>query len=179
MIITVRVVLPAMTLRALPIAGLAALACLTFAGCSSEPATPDAGPAPTTATAPPAGPARTGDEAAVEDVFHEYYRALLARDFAAACALNAPETTEQLLANVRSQGVTASSCEEALGKIYSLPGAAATADSIAHSASVDDVTVNGDQATITWSADINGARPTVTSGLRRVDGRWLLVELGR
>jgi predicted outer membrane protein len=168
------------TLRALPVAGLAALACLTLAACGgSEPATPAAPPVAAGASAPPAAPVRTGAEAEVEAVFHAYYRSLLARDFAGACAFNAPETTDQLLATLRQQGVTASTCEEGLSAIYSMPGAEATADTIANTAAVDTITVDGEDASITWSAEIEGQRPTVTSGLRRVDGRWVLVDTGR
>ncbi len=174
------------TRRALPLAGLAAVACITLAACGgSDPATPPGPAAPpaaaaaTGAPAPDEAPARTGDEAAVEAVFNDYYRLLLARDFAGACAFNAPETTDELLANLREQGVAASTCEEGLSAIYSMPGAEATADTIANTAAVDTITVNGEDASITWSAEIEGQRPTVTSGLRRIDGRWLLVDTGR
>jgi hypothetical protein len=111
-------------------------------------------------------------------VFQDYYRALLARDFAAACGHNSPEATAELLTNLRDRNVDAATCEEGFRLIYAVPGAAASYDAVASSATVQDVTVTGDDATLTWSADINGGRPTVTSGLRRVDGRWLLVDAG-
>ena len=173
------------TLRALAaVAVAAALPVLAACGGSAAetpaPAAPPSVPATAPATAAaPAPSTRTGEAATVETVFNDYYRSLLARDFAAACEFNAPETTEQLLTNLRERGVNASTCEEGLGLIYSVPGASQTADVIANSATIDDITVTGDDATITWSADINGGRPTVTSGLRRVDGRWLLVDTGR
>ena len=60
--------------------------------------------------------------AEVEQAFRGYYSALLARDFAAACAHNAPETTATLLRNLATQGVDAATCEEALATIYADPG---------------------------------------------------------
>jgi hypothetical protein len=171
------------TARALATAALVTAVSAALAACGGAP-----DPAPAAADAPAAanGPAApvaaasgpTGDEGAVETVFRDYYRALLARDFAAACVHNSPEATAELLANLRERGVTAATCEEGFRLLYGVPGAAATYDAVANSATVQDVTVTGDDAAITWSADINGGRPTVTSGLRRVDGGWLLVDAG-
>jgi hypothetical protein len=142
---------------------------------SGTPA-PQPAPVPPPTTAAPADPA--ADAQAVEAVFHDYYEALLSRDFASACAFNAPETTQQLLANLQSRGITADTCEEALTAVYAIPGAAETVDRIVTGAEVDGVEVTADNATITWSAEVNGARSTVTSQLRRVDGEWRLVDTG-
>ncbi len=116
--------------------------------------------------------------AEVEQVFRGYYSALLARDFAAACAHNAPQTTATLLRNLATQGVDAATCEEGLATIYTIPGAAAVADGIATTAEIQDISVTGDDASITWSAEVDGQRPTVTNGMQRVDGRWLLLDTG-
>jgi hypothetical protein len=37
--------------------------------------------------------------------------------------------------------------------------------------------VDGDTATISWSAEAQGQRRTVQSDLRRIDGEWRLLEL--
>jgi len=149
-----------------------------LAGCG----TPVAGtPAPQPAPPPPAttaAPDPASDRQAVEAVFHDYYEALLARDFATACAFNAPETTQQLLANLEARGITAATCEEALTAVYAIPGAAETVDKIVAGATVQGVTVSGDTATITWSAEVNGTRNSTTSQLRRIDGEWRLVDTG-
>jgi hypothetical protein len=169
------------TLRALATVITAAAVCALPACSGSAPETPPPAPAPTGGSGggPAPGAPRTGDAGAVETVFHDYYRALLARDFAGACGFNAPETTEQLLTNLRDRGVTAATCEEGFRQLYAVPGAADAADAVANSAAVQDVRVTGDDATITWTADINGGRPTITSALRRIEGSWLLVDPGR
>jgi hypothetical protein len=169
--------------RALATAALVTAVSAALAACGGTEPEPAATSGAASAANGPAAPAaaaagRSGDEGAVETVFQDYYRALLARDFAAACVHNSPEATAELLANLRDRGVTAETCEEGFRLLYARPGAAATYDAVANSATVQDVTVTGDDATITWSADINGGRPTLTIGLRRVDGRWLLVDAG-
>jgi hypothetical protein len=165
------------------LAGLAVAAVL--ASCSSEvdgaPAV-EGTPAPTAPTAtavptsPPPGVGSEADRAEIEAVFQGYYEALLARDFTTACALNAPETTEALLADLASQGVQVGSCEEAFETIYATPGAPEVADGIAATAQIQDVRVDGDVATISWSAEVEGQRPTVTNDLRRIDGQWRLLD---
>jgi hypothetical protein len=158
----------------------------TVAGCGSQTVAGTAAPAPaavasTAAPTPTAAPPTAAGGSAqqeVEVVFHRYYEALLNRDFATACAFNAPETTEQLLANVRGRGATVGTCEEALTHIYAQPGAAEQVDAIVRSATVQSVEVNGDSALITWSAGAGGQRPTVKSALRRIDGAWKLVDTG-
>jgi hypothetical protein len=159
------------------VAGALAAALVALTACG----TPVAGtPAPQPGPPPPSvvAPDPAVDQQAVETVFHDYYEALLARDFAAACEFNAPETTQQLLANLQSRGITADTCEEALTAVYAIPGAAETVDGIVQGAEVQGVVVTGDNASITWSAEVNGARNTVTSQLRRVDGQWRLVDTG-
>lgn len=147
----------------------------------AAPAPPAPAPATAWASAAAAAPASVeADKAAVQDVFRRYYQALLARDWTTACAVNAPETKEALLRNLKEQGgVTVASCEEAFSRIYANPATAEIADEISRTAQVSDVTVTGDRATITWNAQIQGQRPTVTNGLRRVDGAWLLLDTNK
>jgi hypothetical protein len=122
------------------------------------------------------GPSET-DEAGVQTVFRAYHAALLARDFPAACALNAPETSAQLVRNVNARGGAAGTCEEALAVVYGGPGAP-VADEVSRTARVDDVAVEGDIAHLTWTFDASGGARTVDTGLRRIDGQWRLLDAG-
>jgi ABC-type transport system substrate-binding protein len=170
---TIRIALASVALAA-------ALSACGSGGAVSTAAADSAAPSATGSAAPSgtAAPdaAATADAAAVETVFRGYYEALIARDFATACTLNAPETTAKMLENLKAQGLTAATCEEAFTTIYAIPGAAEAADGIARSAEIQDITVNGDDATITWSAEVQGQRPTVTNGVRRIDGQWRLLD---
>ncbi len=157
------------------VAAVAVLAALS--GCGTQVAgTPAAQPGPPPPAA--AAPDPAADQQAVEAVFQGYYEALLGRDFARACTYNAPETTQQLLANLQSRGITAATCEEALTAVYALPGAAETVDGIVKGATVQSVSITDDVASITWTAEVKGTRNTVTSQLRRIDGQWRLVDTG-
>lgn len=122
----------------------------------------------------PADPA-TGERGAVETVFRGYHQALHARDFTTACSLNTPEKSAELIEKLAAKGSTVSSCEEALRMVFTLPQAANAADSIATTLQIDDVTVDGDNATITWSARGQGREKPTTSALRRIDGQWRLL----
>lgn len=126
------------------------------------------------APAPAAGTATGTEEGAVESAFRGYYQALQAKDYPAACARQSPEITNGMIASLQQQGVTAGTCEEAISSIYAIPGAAATVDKITSSTEIQGVAVQGDSATVTWSADRNGQRKTVSTGMRRTDGRWRL-----
>ncbi len=117
----------------------------------------------------------TDDAGHVEAAFRGYHTALLARDFPAACAATAPDSTAKLVAAVARQGITATTCEDALAAIFAEPGPAATADGVARSVTVQRVTVDGDSATLAWSATLDGENRPSTSTLRRRDGRWQLV----
>jgi hypothetical protein len=142
-----------------------------LAGCGT-PVTGTPAPQPT----PPPDPA--ADQRAIETLFQDYYQALGAQDFATACGLNAPETTNQLLANVRSRGVEAATCEEAMTAVYAIPQNARVVQQVAKNATVEGVTVSGDEATVSWSSEVDGKRSPGTTRLRRVDGRWLLASTG-
>jgi ketosteroid isomerase-like protein len=133
---------------------------------------------PVAGTPAPQPPDPAADQRAVEDVFRQYYEALRARDFSRACGFNAPETTEQLLTTLRGRGVEASSCEEAFTAVYAVPGAAQLVEQAADTATIENVAVTGDTATITWSSEVRGQRTQATSDLRREGTRWLLVSVG-
>lgn len=124
------------------------------------------------------GPVAHGDQAAVETVFRSYHAALLARDFATACRLNAPETSAELVRNVNAHGGGAATCEQALTAVYGGPAAAAVADRVSTSAAVERVAVTGESATISWTFDNRGRPESVDTGLRRIDGQWRLLADG-
>lgn len=166
-------------MKTIRIALAAAALALALGSCSTSVGgggSPGDQAVPSAAAPPASGPAAGGDRSAVEAVFRGYYQALLARDFPGACSVSAPETIAKLLASLKTQGVTVGTCPEALSTIYAIPGAAEAADAIANSAQIQDVAVTGDQASITWSAEVNGQRPTVTNDVRRVDGQWRLLD---
>jgi ketosteroid isomerase-like protein len=147
-------------------------------GCGAPVAgTPAAQPAPPPpTTTPPPDPA--ADRRAIETVFQDYYNALQTQDFATACSLHAPETTDQMLAKLRSRGIEAAACEDGMTAVYALPDTARVVELVAETAKVDDVTITGDVATLKWSSEVNGKRSPGTTQLRRVDGRWLLASTG-
>ena len=167
--------------RAFALTALAVAIPAALVGCGNQTVAGSAAPAPAALSSAPPAPATTavpGQEARheVEAVFHRHYEALLIRDFATACALTAPETTDQFLASVRSRGATVGTCEEAWAFIYEQPNAPQQLDAIARSATVRDVLVNGDTATITWTVGSGGQRPTARSALRRIDGEWKMAD---
>jgi hypothetical protein len=147
-------------------------------GCGTQvagtPAPQPAPPAP--ATTPPPDPA--ADREAIESVFHDYYRALRAQDFTTACGYNAPETTSRLLADLHARGVDAATCEEGMTAVYAIPENARVVEQAAENATIENVTVNGDQATLEWTSKVNGRTGAGTTHLRRVDGEWLLSGTG-
>jgi predicted small lipoprotein YifL len=147
-----------------------------LAGCGSPVAgTPAAQPAPPTTPAPTTQPpSPAADRRAIEGVFHDYYRALLARDFTTACGYNAPETTSRLLAELHTRGVDANTCEEGMTAVYAIPENAEVVEQVGKNATIDGVTVNDDEAVIKWTSKVNGKAGPGTTHLRRVDGRWLL-----
>lgn len=139
--------------------------------------TPPAGGS--TAAPGPAGGAVGGDESAVETAFAGYNQALSARDFPTACALNAPESVEALLAAIEEGlGQRPADCVEAFEIVYAGPGTAEVADATTKTAQIQDVAVTGETATVTWSAQVQGQTQTVTSDLRLIDGNWRLVDTG-
>lgn len=122
-------------------------------------------------------PTPAEDRAEVERVFKDYNEKLADRDFDAACEHNAPETIDKLLENLRSADMEASTCQEALAAIYATPDTADLLDQTIATTQVQSVTVSGDTATVTWSAEAKGQRVPVTSTMRRVEGDWKLVDV--
>jgi hypothetical protein len=160
--------------RPLSVAAVLALPALLVTACVG------AAPVDPLLAAPPPAPGGGGssplDEAVVGETFRRYTALLLERDFAGTCALNAPETTGALLEDVRSRGLPANTCEEAMTAVYAAPGAARVADGIARTTEVQRVAVTGETASVTWSGESAGQRRTVTTGMRRIDGRWTVVD---
>jgi hypothetical protein len=156
----------------------AALASCSGPTAPPEAPAPDAGaPAPSAPAAPTTAADPAADEAAVETSFNDYNEALATEDFAAACALNAPESVETMLDAIEQQaGQRPADCVDAFEGLYADPATAEQVDAIASSTEIEDITVTGDEAEVTWSAEVQGQRPTVSSNLRRIDGNWLLVD---
>jgi hypothetical protein len=117
------------------------------------------------------GSARAG----VEEAFRGYHAALLARDFRTACSYNAPEATAKLLISLRTQAIEVATCEDAFTAIYAESGGAGQADAVAQTVQIQGITVNGDQATVNWTAQLDGEQRPSASTMRRIDGRWEFV----
>ena len=62
-------------------------------------------------------------QAEIAEAFRGYHTAVLARDFPTACSYNAPEATAKLLTSLATQGVTATTCEQALTVVFEESGA--------------------------------------------------------
>jgi hypothetical protein len=114
-------------------------------------------------------------EEGVEKAFRGYHAALLARDFRTACSYNSPEATAKLLSSLRLQAIDAASCEDAFAAIYSEDGAAEAADGVGRSVQIQGITVNGEDATVSWIAQLDGEQRPANSSMHRTEGRWLLV----
>src|SRR4051812_46182442 len=99
---------------------------------------------------------------AVGQTFKDYYAALLARDFPTACSYTAPESTQALLSALATQGIRATTCEDAFTAVFNEPGAADISDTIARTAKIDDIAVNGNDATIKWTATVDGQAQSAT-----------------
>src|SRR3954470_8482788 len=114
----------------------------------------------------------------VGQAFKAYYTALLARDFPTACSYTAPESTQQLLSALATQGVQATTCEDAFTAVFNEPGAADISDTIARTAKIDDIQVDGDDAKVKWTATVDGQDQSATYGMHYADGKWKLVVAG-
>jgi hypothetical protein len=62
--------------------------------------------------------------------------------------------------------------------VYAIPSNARVVEQVGQNATIEDVTVNGDQATINWTSRVDGRSGPGTTNLRRVDRRWLLSGAG-
>lgn len=111
----------------------------------------------------------------VEKSFRGYHAALLARDFHTACSYNTPEATAKLLTSLSTQGIEAADCEGAFTAIYAEAGGSAAADEVGNSVQIRDVAVDGDTATVSWSAVLDGEQRPARSTMRRVDRDWRFV----
>ena len=139
------------------------------AACSSG-ATTSPPPVPT------AAPASGADRAAIEQVFGDYDNALLARDFTTACSLTAPQASTALIKSVAAQGSRVTTCEQAFTALYAIPEARGSLDADARTSKINNVTVAGDTATVTYSGNENGqSQKALTNKLQRIDGHWLMV----
>lgn len=132
-------------------------------------------------TADPSASAPSSTESAaspaeldVEAALRAYQTALASGDVAAACGLNTPETSVQLVAAVQAAGGQVGTCEEALTAVLAQPGARETAAEAASTTEVRDVVVEGLSATITWSSQRQGQTRTDEAVLQSVGGQWRL-----
>lgn len=157
---------------------LVATACSGGAPAPAAPApTVAAVPVPTAPAAPSADPG--ADRAAIEQTLADYDRALLARDFAAACALLTPQAADGVVRQLSARGATTGSCPEAFAVVYAQQGAAELLDSAARTTRVDDVAVAGDTARVTYSGEAGGRRQEgLTTTLQRIDGAWRVQGTG-
>jgi hypothetical protein len=114
-------------------------------------------------------------EVGVEKAFRGYYAALLVRDFRAACSYNSPEAVDKLLVSLRTQGIEANGCEDAYAAVFAEEGGSAAADRIGNTMQIQGITINGDQATVNWTAELDGEQRPSTSLMRRDDGQWRFV----
>jgi hypothetical protein len=62
--------------------------------------------------------------------------------------------------------------------VYAIPENARVVEQAGKNATIDKVTVDGDQATLNWTSKVNGKSGPGTTQLRRVDGKWLLSGAG-
>ena len=114
-------------------------------------------------------------QADVEKAFKGYHAALLARDFPTACSYNTPEATDRLVASLQTQGIDAADCEDAFAAIYAEAGGSEAADGVGNSVQIQGITVDGDRATVNWTAVLDGEQRPAQSTMRRVDGQWRFV----
>jgi hypothetical protein len=163
----------------------AVLICVVLVGCggggdSDEPtaSTPKA-----TATATAAATKAADAEGQVRDAFASYNAALLDRDFDKACSHLAPETTDKLRENVKTLKLpnTPDDCAGLLDVLYEqidkVPDQKKLVEGILKSAKLDNVTVEGEKATLDWHATVNGKEQAISQTARLVDGEWKLVDV--
>ncbi len=161
------------------VAGVGA-ACSVGGGETSGVATSTAAPTgSTTAPTATAGEGPVGpEEAAVAAALASYQRALAAGDLAGACRLQTPETGTALIMAVQATGNQVTTCEDALGAVLAQPGARETAMEAATTTTVQEVTVDGLNATITWTSQRQGQSRTDDVTLQSIDGLWRVAGSG-
>ena len=135
--------------------------------------------APTEAPVAEAG----GEEGEVREMFADYTEALGDRDWDDACEHLAPETTDKLKSNVARLGLknAPQDCEGLMDALYTQidkdPTAKKTIDDITATAKVTDVKIDGESATVSWSAKVNGTDTPITQTARKIDGAWKLIDV--
>lgn len=164
---------------------------LVLAGCGKSGSTPPIAdrtntgivpPTTSTATAP-SDPGSAGErraERAIGRAFDDYNRALVARDYAGACRQLAPETVRKLYENLKGRVPNVpKDCDKQLALIYGSVGPTIRQrlEETSRTARLDRVVVDGDTATIDWTARPGGKRVRVTQTARRVGGAWRLVDV--
>ncbi|WP_300015475.1 hypothetical protein [Pseudonocardia sp.] len=153
-------------------------------------ASPSTGPATTataTATATGSGsgtpsvtPSSSGagavgpEEQRIATVLRAYQGAVASGDYATACRLSTSEASAQLVAAVVAGGGQATGCEQAMTAVFSQDGAAGAAAEAASTTTVEDVTIDRFNATITWTSTRQGEPRTDSAALQSVNGQWLL-----
>lgn len=140
---------------------------------ADAPAARDASASSSAAPTTSAG-ATGAEEVKVEAALRAYQTALSTGDFVSACRLNAPEASAQLVAAVRAAGAQVGTCEEALTAVFGQPGARETAAEAAASTTVQDVVVDGLNATITWTSQRQGQTRSDEATLQSIGGQWRL-----
>ncbi|MDA0172306.1 hypothetical protein OJ998_24600 [Solirubrobacter taibaiensis] len=171
---------------------LVVVLCLALFACGGEdePAAEPQRPASTTTPAPEATESTASDdtnsaggEEEVREMFTDYTKALGDRDWEEACEHLAPETTDKLKANIAQLGLTDApdDCVGLMGALYAQidkdPTAKKTIDDITQTAKVSEVKIDGDTATVSWSAQVNGTDTPVTQTARIIDGEWKLIDV--
>ena len=170
---------------------LVLILCLALFACGGddEPAesagtsTPAAEATQAQTPAQESGGGDAGGEEEVREMFADYTEALGERDWEDACEHLAPETTDKLKANVAQLGLTDApeDCVGLMGALYAQidkdPTAKKTIDDITQTAKVSKVTIECENATVSWSAKVNGTDTPVTQSARIIDGEWKLIDV--
>jgi hypothetical protein len=151
--------------------GAGAPAAPSSAGPTAGAATAGGATAPSTTA--PQGAVGT-EEAAVEAALRAYQQAIATGDWPIACSLNAPEASVALVVAVQAGGGQVGTCEEALAAVFGQPGAAETAVEAAGSTVVEDVTVEGLNATVSWTSVRQGQTRSDAATMQLIDGQWRL-----
>jgi hypothetical protein len=148
-------------------------------GGPAAPASTPGGPASASASAPftAAGFAPTGPQVDVLTALVTYDKALVAKDYPAACRLMSLEAVASILAALKAQNLSATTCEEGFTAVFGSPEAGPGDDELVTSLQVSSIAITGDTATVAWSANKQGQRTSTTSRLRRVDGGWKLLPV--
>lgn len=169
-------------MKLMPLVLVLALALFACGGDGDEPAAPAATPTPA-ATETEATAEASGEEGEVREMFADYTEALGERDWDDACEHLAPETTDKLKSNVAQLGLTDApdDCQGLMAALYAQidqdPTAKKTIDDITATATVREVRLDGETASVTWSAQVNGTDTPVTQTARKIDGEWKLIDV--